>query len=57
MAEVERRLEVLERPLRPSVPRYTADPANPEEGWVWVNTATNQLKVRYNGVTHGMTLS
>jgi hypothetical protein len=33
------------------VPKLSADPANPQNGQIWYNTATNKFRKRENGAT------
>lgn len=33
------------------IPKLTADPSSPINGQLWVNTTSNQLKIRLNGVS------
>lgn len=40
-----------------NLPRYTADPATIADGLIWINTTSNLLKVRVNGVTKTVTLT
>lgn len=57
LSELRRDVDDLMRARTVTLPRVTTDPASPEEGQVWVNTLFNQLKVRYNGVTHVVNLT
>jgi hypothetical protein len=55
--EIERRLRVLELSGRFKAPVYTADPASPQDGDIWINSTSGQLKVRIGGVTKVATLT
>lgn len=57
LREFDRRVRVLETGSRFSVPVYTADPAAPRDGDMWINSTSGQLKVRVNGVTKVATLT
>jgi hypothetical protein len=37
--------------------RIASDPVSPVEGEIWINTTSNTLKVRINGVTKTVTLT
>lgn len=38
-----------------SVPTLDADPAQPVDGMVWINTTDDAFRVRHGGVTHDLT--
>ena len=39
------------------VPRVATDPSSPVDGQMWINTTSNQLKIRMNGVTKVVTVT
>jgi hypothetical protein len=39
------------------LPKLTADPSSPINGQIWVNTTSNQLKIRMNNVTKIVTVT
>jgi hypothetical protein len=39
------------------IPKLTADPSSPVNGTIWINTTSNQLKVRMAGVTKVVTVT
>lgn len=55
--EINRRLRVLELAGRFTAPIYTADPASPVDGDIWINSTSGTLKVRIGGVTKVATLT
>lgn len=55
--EIDRRLRVLELAGRFSAPIYTADPASPRDGDIWINSTSGTLKVHLGGVTKVATLT
>lgn len=50
LSDLKRRIRTLEtRTLR--VPSYSADPASPQQGEIWVNSTSGDLRIHVNGVT------
>lgn len=68
LAEYRRRIEKLEKKLEnkrivlPSdgviiIPVMTADPASPTNGQMWINSTSDQFKIRKAGITKVVTLT
>jgi hypothetical protein len=53
---IERRLRRVEQTKRFTVPYINADPTSPQNGDMWYNTTTNQLKVYVNSTTKIVTI-
>ncbi len=58
VAELVRKVEELKTNQLSSliIPKLTTDPSSPINGQMWVNTTSNQLKIRLNGVTKVVTV-
>lgn len=51
------RVERLERSRSFQIPTVVTDPADLEDGDVWINTTSGTLKVRIGGVTKTVTVT
>lgn len=54
--DLSRRLRRLEQTKRFSIPYVVSDPTNPQNGDIWYNTTSAQLKVYVGGVTKIVTI-
>lgn len=52
-----RQIEEMTRTPRFVVPKLSTDPSSPVDGEVWVNTTSNDLKIRLNSVTRVVTVT
>jgi urease accessory protein UreE len=55
--ELNKRIRKLEQPNNTPVISYTGTPTNVRDGDVWIDSSTNTLKVRINGVTRTVTIT
>jgi len=54
--DLSRRLRRLEQTKRFNIPYVISDPANPQNGDMWYNTTSAQLKVYVGGATKIVTI-
>lgn len=54
---LEARLRRLEQGQRFQLPILSGAPANPRDGDAWIDSTTNTVKVRVNGVTKTFTIT
>lgn len=55
LARLARDIRAAKQAARPHVPVYPGDPPTPSDGDVWINTTTNLLRIRMNGVNRTIT--